>query len=63
VGYKGEQQAGAFVFSNDPVVTPAWSCANLMLVKPQQRGLAQLQQLEARLKLASDLSGVRLLSR
>ena len=56
-GYKGEQQAGAFVFSNDPAVTPAWSCANLMLTKPQQRSLAQLQQLEARLKLASDLSG------
>jgi hypothetical protein len=56
-GYHGGQQAGAFVFSNDPAVTPAWSCASLVLIKPQQRSVAQLQQFEARLKLASDLSG------
>ena len=56
-GYKGEQQVGAFVFSNDPAITPAWSCANLILIRPQQRSLAQLQLFEARLKLSSDLSG------
>jgi hypothetical protein len=38
-------------------VTPAWSCANLMMTKPQQRSLAQMQLFEARLRLASDLSG------